>query len=270
MAKLRTRVVVSWSGIDKELLSITERPNGDLVIAPKDLPGHGVMPTGLQIRQKRYSIHRSQKSSGFLIKQTYDLSDGSRSDGAQFRRPGPDGNIALVFTKTVQRLDSERFDARPQRADRIVNLYEGDIDDHLLFYSLIVTEPGKSEGNSTNFKKNVIRFRHFDLVFLSGFFPLRAPNGSDEAFIFTSIPRTGRADTPFEPPQQHFDSDWVSESFADCCIFSKAMVAHVSAQTCNRFLAMGNPPPDAAAFIADVRKHVIKFRPGLEGEFDVA
>lgn len=117
MPKSMTRVAVDYGGQPKEILSILERPNGDLVIFPRHCINAEYGDLDEPIISEKYSVHRSPASPGFTIKQTVTHSGAREKTMAQFKAPGPDGLNALVYV--FCKAQEDRFTKHDNRQEEL-------------------------------------------------------------------------------------------------------------------------------------------------------
>ena len=204
----KTRFSVIKGGEDRELFSVQERKSGDLLIFLKfagmyeHVDGNKIAVSG-----QRYSVHCSPNSEGRTVKHTLDFSGNGKIDSAQFYLPGFDGFTALLFGKTVQNLAPKKYLLMKNNNDKIIKLCQFDIGIMTMFYFIIITDIDY-EIKNYNSKMNVkiLQFSKFNLVVLSGFFPVPALPEADIMHLCTSIPRFDPNDAPLylEPPNPSF------------------------------------------------------------------
>ena len=251
MAKPKTRLVATKDGSDKELLSVRERTNGDLVILLRYATYAEFNGENIETLGQRYSIHRSPSSPGFTIKQTLSLQGGRQMDTAQFRTPGPDGFVALVFGKTVQDLVGKHYNLDAHKKDRIVRMYDDDLGSATLFYFLIVTEHDNYTIAATKLKPTIMTFKYFDIITLSGFIAAPPNSGSDSIHVGTSFPRFD----PTQPPVRiDADVDFSSRSFQESIVWAEQLIPHLTELTINRMRKILEPGEDTEKIISDFRE----------------
>jgi hypothetical protein len=204
-ARPRTRFVVRKGGYDRDLLSITEQRNGDLLVLIK----HGEHYEGNEGARHRtagqhYSVHCSPNTAGFTVKHTLSLHGGGQVDTAQFKLPGPDGPATMIFGRTVPDLDLPRYILRARRRDEILRLYDADIGSMTMFYFVLaVSTDFDTASLNSNLHIIAARFRRFQLLALSGFFYVPAISEADLIHPGTSMPRFDPVQDPVQvvPPR---------------------------------------------------------------------
>lgn len=265
MAKAKTRVGVMLDGHLRELFSVRELNNGDLLIILKTAAKFEQAPTSQPISCQRYSVHRSQNSDppGRLLKQTVRLEDGTQIETAQFRHLVEGRFLALIFSRACPSLEPDRYRMKPHQRDRVVSLYEGDIGYATLFYTIIVDD-GSTDLRSfgeTNLRATRISFEHFDIVVMSGFFMVPAIGEGDLIHLMTSMPAlNGERPQPLE--MASLDSLEPSEA----CALVQAITADLAHRTTERrrsmmFLEGGGPDAETLRMIAAASGHYCAIPP---------
>ena len=193
----KTRIVVNLNGNVKEILSILEKKDGDLIIFPKPEENYdGSLRSG-PIKNEHVSIHQSANSNGFLIKTTTLLEEGQIITNAQFRQPGPDGLAALIYGHATADLSNSRYDCKCKKEDNLVYLYKDDIaGSGILFYFLIASASSGDFPLNAKTEPTILHFKNFTILCLSGFLPLLPFRKSVKFRYVTSAPRTGQANDP--------------------------------------------------------------------------
>ena len=236
----KTRVAATIGGVQKQILSITERPNGDLMIFPATGETADFDDGGIAIRNLKYSVHRSLQSGagGFTVKQRYDLAGDKMMDGAQFRTPGPDGLVALIYGRTVQDLSRPAYDLRAAPKDRVLTLFPQGLGVGTMFYFLVVMERNlRGVVGETKLNPTYIDFEHFGVLMLSGFLPFPPLNGCDQISWYTSLPRYHPETAPFQVE----NTELVSGSVQDAAAMAEAIVPMLAKLTANRMQTITGP-----------------------------
>lgn len=196
-SKSKTRFAVKMNGTERELFSVRERQNGDLVILLKHAKHYEDTSGPIETDGQKYSVHRSPLSPGFTIKHTLNLKGGGQMDTAQYRLPGEHGPCSLLFGRTTPDLSPDKYKLASRAKDRVIPLYEDDIEAATLFYFLLTCDPTFDAATiKTQTKITTAQFEHFQLICLSGLFFVPPVDGADFVHVSTSAPRYDPSDKP--------------------------------------------------------------------------
>lgn len=232
--KPKTSVTVTQNGALRELFSIRERANGDLLIAIRHADHTEIEGQDVETLSQKYSVHRSPNSPGFTVKQTLSFTGNKNMTSVQFRLPGRDGLVALLFGLTVQDMSDPKYTYMPRPKDRIIKLYDDETGNGTLFYFVMILA---TEGNfpaRTKLHTSQIVFRYFTVVVLSGFFPIPAAKGSHAVHLSTSLPRL----TPGSIPPNLQNIDLASPTVQQAIDDAHALIPHLAQQLMKRWRAV--------------------------------
>jgi hypothetical protein len=171
MAKPKTRFGVKVNGVMRELFSVRQLNNGDLLLL---LKAAEKMDDGRKVEVQRYSVHRSLKSDppGRLIKQSLVLEDGAEIYTTQFRLLVEGRFLAVMFSRVCPALASDRYTMQPSARDKVVPLYTGDLGKQTLFYTIVVSDCDVTPQDLTipGIHTTKVEFSYFNIFVMSGIF----------------------------------------------------------------------------------------------------
>jgi hypothetical protein len=164
-------------GSVRELFSVRERTNGDLVILLKPAarfygPGEDRFVGTRPVVAEHYSVHRSLMSAGFTTKHTLKLEDGTQHETAQLRYPDHSGYATIMYGHRCPDLRSPQYQMQERAKDVVHLLYEADIGRCTPFYILGAADLDYDLDRIQvpALSLHVFRFSHFRLFALVGFF----------------------------------------------------------------------------------------------------
>lgn len=187
----KTRFVVELDGQDREIFSVMQRSNDDLIISIKSA---ALFEDGTEIIYQRYSVHVSPNSSppSHLLKHSLLLADGREITSTQLRYKEPYDFRAPLYAHVTHSLEPEKYISKPRSRDTTIRIYDGDIGKLTLFYAVSVTATGASFPAFADCELALqkIPFNSFDLYVVSGLFPVPAIHHGRLCHAMTSMPRT--------------------------------------------------------------------------------
>ncbi len=161
----KTVITVDVNGINKSLMRFEIRPSGDVVHLLKHashfrlegVPEH----SDKEIKQQRYSFHRSLNSSENInvIKQTYEFKSGEVMN-SRLVTPAikNKSGFVQVYSRRVQNLTSERYDTKKHSKGTVEeSLGEWEMKNSNLFLSVFV---GSASLNA-NYMDDIVNVRSF-------------------------------------------------------------------------------------------------------------
>lgn len=166
MEKRTAGVTASCNGVPKELLSVRELTNGDLLLIVRN--AGFLMEIGRKthrVVEQRYSLHTDPDSHRIIIKHSLRISGGRIVTIATFKSESGDIRAWPIFSRLVPDLGPPRFDLRQKPSDTNVNM--GDYDPRLmsLCYSVVAHRHQKIAISDTAPSTSLARlsFREFDI-----------------------------------------------------------------------------------------------------------
>jgi len=122
MANKKTRFVATVDDVNREIFFITERKNGDLVIALKYAGPSALNKEITLMLQDKFWICSSPVSSGVTFKQEYRLEDGILRKDAASVLPGPEGLIWPAFMYAPSNPRIPEYECKPKKGDTVVSV----------------------------------------------------------------------------------------------------------------------------------------------------
>jgi hypothetical protein len=144
MPDKKNRIVVPIGKRDRQIFSVTERKNGDLLVALRVMKNFEHPARGdVELREMRFSLHRSPQSEigGRTYKNTTVLKDGTEIDMAAFVLPSMEDRYFPVFGHRVQDLKRKKYDPSSGALKDIVRLPKYNIEKQTLVYVLYASPP---------------------------------------------------------------------------------------------------------------------------------
>lgn len=186
------RFAVWDKGRPRQLFSVKERKNGDLLIsipdeATADIGGHEV-----PIKDRHYSVHRRLKDEvgGATIKETILLENGELIENASLRTP-VDGRFAESLF--VQRISSRvpNNALLPDRVgDKKIFLHDRDMGAYTLIFSIVASDFNLTKADLAEAGMSIWQedFTHFRVSALTGFVATTAHWSFDMQTSATNFP----------------------------------------------------------------------------------
>lgn len=186
----KRRFVITAGGLDREVFSAFERPNGDLLLSMLPLTYH---PDGTRTKYERYSVHRSLNSYPPIctIKHTLGLEDGRDITTAQVGCREHKPFQALLFTRVGPSFEPDRYIARPRVGDEIVRLHPAETVPFTVVLAVAVAAKDGSQNlfDGIGLTVTTSKFTHFNLQMALGFIPIPPFEEGVFGHTMTSAPR---------------------------------------------------------------------------------
>lgn len=163
----KCRVVITIDEIYRQLFSIEEKNNGDLLIGIKsclELNEENCTPYKKVLGQK-YSIHCSPNSPSFTFKQTINYEDGSNEFTYMSILPKNDSFYSPIFSVLSPRLDDARYLAKIRKKDEIITLPKYHPNSRTLAYILIISSADTKNIHipGSPFSRKILLFKNFNV-----------------------------------------------------------------------------------------------------------
>lgn len=196
--QVKTRMVAKIQGELRELLSIIERKNGDLILFPQYALKHEGKFQDEIIAHQKVSLHNSRNSNsgGYTIKHSMMLKSGRERDQVQFSQSLENNKIALVQSRTFPFQSSHRYKLLNRQYDKVVEISHYNLPPLCLMEHILCFKGNFSDvfWNDAGFTQNLISFKNFSVLTLHAILPTSALPGSDWIRPITSLPREQQTD----------------------------------------------------------------------------
>lgn len=171
MAKrAKVRFCALICGEPKELFSVSDLPDGDLLIylrSAKNISRTTGIPDQ-EILEQRYSVHPSHNSAIGVttIKQTLALESGQTIEAFCTTKAIKSGGVQILFGRFTPDLRESNYTVRPRKKDTVINICDCDPDLETLAYVVLVSHSqGPDEiDHSELFDQKSIGFRGFRVI----------------------------------------------------------------------------------------------------------
>lgn len=171
----RTRFVINAEGKPRELFSLLPAKDGSISIFIKNAPQAEEGRQRVMTRQK-FSLHSSKnsKDGGRLFKLTEEYSDKSILTKSQYRTPGDDGVLGVVFTRLCPDLKNEFYISNIDEGDDVKVISQCDAAWNTLWYAVVAVHPRIDMRRLIPANCNIAEYYNdFTQIFvLSTFFPI--------------------------------------------------------------------------------------------------
>ena len=198
----KTRFTIKVMGHSREIISVSERSNGDLILFPQHALNFEHKSGDKAITQHRISVHlsRNAMSGGYLIKHTMTFADGSMRDQAQIVRNGSEFGSGYVAGRTFPSQTTKRYNLKEKARDEYIPISNANFPDLCLVQHIIVHNQDRNfeEFINIGFSRFTFEFTNFKITLLNAFFPICALPGSDWYTPMTSLPREGQSDPIYQ------------------------------------------------------------------------
>lgn len=187
------RFGVICQGVKRELLSVVEKPSGDLVVVPSHPLNIEIDNNDVPVLSERFSIHRSLNSrpKGSTVKLTRTLEGNVVEEICQFRLAGPLGFMTLIYGSMFPDINNERYVMRPRNRDEVSLIYDFDMRDETIFVFVIACdfEPNIAKLTKSGLWITIQQFDSFWLVLASGFIHAAPSPYGLNSTVATSTPK---------------------------------------------------------------------------------
>ncbi|MCB2088242.1 MAG: hypothetical protein R3E18_00995 [Sphingomonadaceae bacterium] len=177
--KPKTRIAVKCKGRLREVMSIRERSNGDLVVLAKGFDYTESFGPDFPVKEKRWSVHVSPSSEGHLCKHTVEFENRDDDTLANWQKPGPDGFASKLFARTYPTLDPKKYDLVTRSKDDIVMLGKGDLGRLTLALAFAVLDKTFPRPEALQAGIEILQFQQFDVLIAYWAIPVLAFNWCD-------------------------------------------------------------------------------------------
>jgi len=125
---VKTRFNFQFEGESRQIVSVRERSNGDLIVMPKSGTKFINANTGPRLDHlaTKFSIHVSPNSDGHLIKQLVHLADNRKIKNSALIKPGPEGFIWPFFYERPLSMKDAIYSPSSNTKDRQISVGEVD------------------------------------------------------------------------------------------------------------------------------------------------
>lgn len=189
----KTRITARVNGQERQILSIKERPNNDLIVVLPSLanfehPSRGDTP----LRERRWTFHNSPASqdSGETIVGHHVLTDGTRITTATYHRARISGHYVPVFVERFPSPGQGKFDVPTRSKDTVLSTGSYDPTYHSLVFSIV---SANAESNTLpdipGFQAMIVHFKSWKIHFLWTYMRVPSTTTVDTAVAATSVPR---------------------------------------------------------------------------------
>lgn len=187
MSKAKTRFTIAVNGKARELFSVRQLNNGDLLIICRTGVNHeGNDGTDHPQQTDRISVHHSPASTGTTIKSTIKLESGATIPRHAFIRNSKDHLIWPLRFSRSQDLSHERYIAQARPADTLVDLGTYHPEWSTLMHALVVARPSSPLPHSPAFSFHQHNFREFKLGIYTAYMLIPSFNTGDFTFPMTT------------------------------------------------------------------------------------
>lgn len=188
----KTRFLVLQSGATKQLFSVEQRPNGDLIIGlfnNETIRVNGTAPR--KVRSRKVSVHRSQASAvpGYTFTHQIDFFSGRSHKGHAFVRKTPGQDFLYPFF--YQLFGSDMLGPTLKLSDHIEKIASYDEKSESLFACLVVTEHTHKLIPAYGINIRYMNFKYFNINLIYGFARLKSPPSTLEIFAYSGDTRDG-------------------------------------------------------------------------------
>lgn len=213
----RIRFTVNLDGVPREIFSVEERVNGDLLIpivredryANLKIIADGELSP--RTTQSYLSVHRSPRSDGRSIKSTICTADGLTRTAHAFVRNSKKTLCWPLFSKSIPILDQPQYEHRPRSRDKVILLCDAPplsstLIVHAIAFSRYRDPPVYGESGLS-----IVDFRYFKIAVYFNFVNLPASDASCTAQSVTASPiENGAKIDPFPESHPHLKFGAVS------------------------------------------------------------
>lgn len=202
--KPKTRFTITVDGLARELLSVREGPQGDLIVVIKKTDEMTFGDYHGALDEQRYSIHPSHKSDGFTITHRVLFKEEVKADTYSHVKPIAGRFCWIVSGRACADLSPPQYISTPRGQDTMVSL--GAYDPSLATFCYFVIASDRETNLRHEFSGlplNVVskRYGHFTFWLLYGFLNLPStPMGAVTA-IATAPPRLNGEDLGERPEE---------------------------------------------------------------------
>lgn len=211
---MKTRITVRCMGIPRQIFSITERSNGDLIVAMTGSHCFGSLDDEEAHYEKRqtenrFSIHRSLRSveKAHTIKHTSRYSNGSERTAAQLVTYSHGQLYARTFTYLLPNVGSEQFSFVPKRKDNFLHLPHDIFPQHNQIVHVFVASKDALPLVSPNASTYGLSFSHFRVFLYCQYVNLPTTERSAMVVAATRPPEENGRRLP-----SHFDSAQIDDT----------------------------------------------------------
>lgn len=181
MDKRTAGVAASCNSVPKELLSVRELTNGDLLLIVRN--AGFLMKIGRKthrVVELRYSLHTDPDSHRIIIKHLLRISGGQIITITTFTSESGDIRAWPIFSRLVPDLGPPRFDLRQKPSDTSVNMVDYDPRLMSLCYSVVAHRHQKIALSETAPSTSLARlsFREFDISVVARVFDTPSADGA--------------------------------------------------------------------------------------------
>jgi hypothetical protein len=184
---MKSRVIIQSNNQRKELFSIKERDNKELLIMFKPTESRYVIEEGenIDIKHQKYSIHnnihQTEEDDGYnLIKETVVLDNGTLMETYLRSDFEKKNQYALLFLKRESNLENSIFNTNVKTKDKICILDTMELRNVHLVYGIAVTTKNRGKilrDSLWNFK--TITFSNYNVIVIWTYLKGLPINGSD-------------------------------------------------------------------------------------------
>lgn len=220
MAETKTRLAVTVDRVDRELFSVLDKKNGDLMITVKSAEefelGHS--NTFVGVKQHRFSVHTSPQSPGNTLTCTTEDVDGIVVKTSAFALPSRQGLCWPLFALLCPSLRADRYLVKPRAGDRMRVIDRYNPDRGTLVYFVIITSKQlvTLRPDKRCFSTHVIQCTNFCVHVWHTFLTAPSINQGGYALFVTSPPQIDGVaiDAPFIPNAPSFTAPALRDEMA--------------------------------------------------------
>ncbi|MCK1450097.1 hypothetical protein IVB36_04035 [Bradyrhizobium sp. 35] len=260
----RIRFTTEVDGHQRNLFSVTERANGDLMIFFGYAGRYGYEPTNSEILTQKYSVHVSPNSHEYCtLKHTLWLTDGTKLTSSALTDAPKKGGFSFIFSRRPPNLANEKYLIPENNTDQRVQLTCPVELNLSLVYSVVVAAADAQFGPQPGLSVIEFRFAKFKLVILYQHIVLPPHHRGDLLHTLTAPPELG-ADRAIQDTLRNLmkgkDQSTILKQFQDHSHLLANSLAHhlleeVSDQTLRRHLTNFIRQTENA--LTDVERYVI-------------
>ncbi|WP_156527168.1 hypothetical protein [Bradyrhizobium sp.] len=188
----RIRFTSEVGGHQRNLFSVSERANGDLLIFFGYAGRYGYEPTNSEILTQKYSVHVSPNSHEFCtLKHTLWLTDGTKVTTSALTDAPKKGGFSFIFSRRPPDLANEKYLIPENNNDRRVQLACPMGINLSLVYSVIVAAADAQFGPQPGVSVIEFGFAKFKLIILYQHITLPPHHRGDLLHTLTAPPEIG-------------------------------------------------------------------------------
>lgn len=206
--KPKTRITVNVGGVERELFSILDRGNGELLLLMKAATALDVpIVEAVGIKEERYSLHPSDAAmdrDAVSLKYTVQALDGAIQDAVALAKLRSSNEVWCLRASRVGLLNLDRYSSNPGDSDTLISLSSSSTWAGVLVYFIFVGRPDLDEELLSQiglpFRK--LTYSRFSVTVVFGYMNVPAIPNTDYICVATSLPRINR-----EKPSINIETD---------------------------------------------------------------